>query len=78
MGRKGISVIIVGNPSLQQKIQFRASYKKFRAFRGSELENAELKFRAFRAHSAGHRIPRLGALDATRVRVAWLLVDHLI
>ena len=37
---------------------------------------AELKFRAFRADSACHRIPRLGALDATRVRITWLVYAY--
>ena len=50
-------VNICKKSSLRRKILFRASYKKIRAFRGSELENAELKFRAFRAHSqCPHRV----------------------
>ena len=65
--------------------RFRGKIRVIPRYSAAELgaECAELWFRPFvhprprysafgRADSAWTRIPRLGALDATRVRIAWL------
>ena len=67
--------------------RFRGQFRVIPRYSAAEsgAKCAKLRFRPFehprprysafgRADSACHRIPRLGARDATRVRIAWLIL----